>query len=201
VSSATQLVRNKLREIHDTFYTFACPIKVVWHCLQAAGQGARICEGFIMYKKVLIPTDGSAFSKSVVLAGVEFSRQIQAEVIGLFVAPEFQIPIYVEVLPPAYPNDNAYRKSMEKAGDKYLKVIRDAAESAGLQFSGLVAFSDLTAMTIANAALDNRCDLIFMGSHGRGGWGQLLLGSVTSKVLSSCDIPVLVHRMKNPEIK
>ncbi|MFC6520254.1 universal stress protein [Undibacterium arcticum] len=35
-----------------------------------------------------------------------------------------------------------------------------------------------------------------MGSHGRSGWGQLLLGSVTAKVLSACHIPVLVYRLQ-----
>ncbi len=154
-----------------------------------------------MYKKMLIPTDGSAFSRLAVVAGVEFARQIKAEVIGLFVAPEFQLPIYVEVLPPVYPNDDEYRKSMQKAGEKYLQVIADAAQSAGLTFSGKIEFSDLTAKTIANVAEDLQCDLIFMGSHGRGGWGQLLLGSVTAKVLSSCEIPVLVHRIKDPAKK
>jgi nucleotide-binding universal stress UspA family protein len=152
-----------------------------------------------MYTKMLIPTDGSEFSRSVVLAGVEFAKQLKAEVVGLFVAPEFQFPIYVEVLPPSFPSDADYQKSMQRAGDNYLKVIKDAAESAGLPFSGLVAFSDLTAKKIADTAKELQCDLIFMGSHGRGGWGQLLLGSVTSKVLSSCEIPVLVHRIKHPE--
>jgi nucleotide-binding universal stress UspA family protein len=151
-----------------------------------------------MYTKMLIPTDGSEFSRSVVLAGVEFAKQLKAEVVGLFVAPEFQFPIYVEVLPPSFPSDADYQKSMQRAGDNYLKVIMDASESAGLPFSGLVAFSDLTAKKIADTAKELHCDLIFMGSHGRGGWGQLLLGSVTSKVLSSCEIPVLVHRIKHP---
>ena len=43
--------------------------------------------------------------------------------------------------------------------------------------------------------LQEGCDLIFMGSHGRSGWGQLLLGSVTNKVLSHTTKPVLVHRL------
>jgi len=45
-----------------------------------------------------------------------------------------------------------------------------------------------------DTAKAQKCDLIVMGSHGRGGIGQLLLGSVTHKVLTHCHIPVLVHR-------
>ena len=46
-----------------------------------------------------------------------------------------------------------------------------------------------------DTAREEGCDLIFIGSHGRSGWGQLLLGSVTNKVLSHSKIPVLVHRL------
>lgn len=35
-----------------------------------------------------------------------------------------------------------------------------------------------------------------MGSHGRSGWGHALPGSVTARMLSICQVPVLVYRMK-----
>lgn len=152
-----------------------------------------------MYRKMLIPTDGSDFSSSAAIAGVEFAKQLKAEIVGLFVAPQFQYPVYMEVMPPTFPSDAEYQNSMRRAGENYLKVVKEAAKAAGLQFSGMVNFSDLTAKEIAHTAEEQQCDLIFMGSHGRGGWGQLLLGSVTAKVLSSCEIPVLVHRIKKPE--
>jgi nucleotide-binding universal stress UspA family protein len=147
---------------------------------------------------MLIPTDGSDFSRSVSLAGVEFARQIQAEIAGIFVAPEFQHPVYVDILPPNFASDQDYRDSMQQAGEAYLQDMQNAAQAAGLAFSRHIVFSDLIAQQIAHTAQELRCDLIFMGSHGRGGWGQLLLGSVTTKVLSICDIPVLVHRLKHP---
>lgn len=149
-----------------------------------------------MHQKILIATDGSALATSVALEGIEFARQTGAEVVGLFVAPEFQHPIYIEVLPPNYPADPEYRTLMRKTGAAYFKAIEQAAQAAGLRFSGLVEFSDLTAQKIAQVATGLQCDLIFMGSHGRSGLGQLLLGSVTAKLLSICEIPVLVHRIK-----
>ncbi|MEO8408475.1 MAG: universal stress protein [Oxalobacteraceae bacterium] len=149
-----------------------------------------------MYKKILIPTDGSEFSNIAALAGVEFARQLNAEVMGIYVAPEYQYPIYVEIIPPSYPSEEDYKASMRTAGEMHLQTIQQAAEAAGLKFTGLIEFADATAKNIAHAAKENQCDLIFMGSHGRGGWGQLLLGSVTSKVLSLCKIPVLVYRVE-----
>jgi len=153
-----------------------------------------------MYRKILIPTDGSAFSSTVARAGVEFASQIKAEIMGLYVAPEYQYPVYVEVIPPTYPSEEEYQASMRKAGESYLAKIREAAEAAGLNFSGFVSFSDATAREIAHTAEQHHCDLIFMGSHGRSGWGQLLLGSVTAKVLSICQIPVLVQRLKKEAV-
>ena len=47
---------------------------------------------------------------------------------------------------------------------------------------------------IVAAAKRNKCDLIFIASHGRHGFKSSLLGSQTQKVLSRSTIPVMVHR-------
>ncbi|MBI1892336.1 MAG: universal stress protein [Burkholderiales bacterium] len=148
-----------------------------------------------MYKKILIPTDGSPISNAAAKAGVEFAKQLGASVVGLFVAPEYQYPVFVEIIPPSFPTEEEYMESMRKAGDMYVQTIRDAANTEGLAFTGMTVFSDATAQQIVRVTEKEACDLIFIGSHGRSGWGQALLGSVTNKVLSSCKIPVLVYRV------
>lgn len=146
-----------------------------------------------MYKKILVPTDGSPISAAAARAGVAFAAKIGAEIVGIFVAPEYQYPIYVEMIPPNFPTEEEHKESMRKAGEIYLGEIKKAADDAGLKFSGMTVFSNATAQEIVAAAGQTGCDLIFMGSHGRSGWRKLLLGSVTSKVLSICTTPVLVH--------
>lgn len=148
-----------------------------------------------MYKKILIPTDGSEISNAAAQAGVEFAKQLGAEVVGLYVAPEYQYPVFIEVIPPNFPSEDEYLASMRKVGEHHLQVIADAARAAGLKSSGMTIFSDLPAREIVNTATQQGCDLIFIGSHGRSGWGQALLGSTTTKVLSTCQIPVLVYRL------
>jgi nucleotide-binding universal stress UspA family protein len=149
-----------------------------------------------MYKKVLIPTDGSDLASAAAQAGIEFARQNGAEVIALYVAPEYQYPVSMEIIPPNYPSEEEYEAAMNKTGEGYLAAIRKTATEAGLQYAGVVAFSNRTAQKIVQVAEEKDCDMIFIGSHGRGGLGQLLLGSVTAKVLSMCEIPVLVYRLK-----
>ena len=148
-----------------------------------------------MYRKILIATDGSAVSNKTACAGVEFSQQMGAEVLALFVAPEYQYPVYVEIIPPSYPSEEEYLAAMQKTGGEHLQAIIDACARRGVTCTGLTAFSDRTALKIVEVASQNACDLVFMGSHGRSGWGQLLLGSVTNKVLSHSRLPVLVHRL------
>ena len=149
-----------------------------------------------MYNKILIPTDGSELAAAAARAGIEFARQNGSEVIAVYIAPEYQYPVSVEIIPPNYPSEEEYEAAMQKTGDEYLADVRQAATAAGLKATCITGFSNKTAQKIVQMAEEHDCDLIFMGSHGRGGLGQLLLGSVTAKVLSLCEIPVLVYRMK-----
>jgi nucleotide-binding universal stress UspA family protein len=148
-----------------------------------------------MYQKILITTDGSTVSQHTACAGVKFARQMGAEVLALFVAPDYQYPVYVEIVPPAYPSEEEYVQQMRRLGEEYMGSIMRAAEGCGLKHTCMTAFSDAAALKIVDVAEEQHCDLIFMGSHGRSGWGQLLLGSVTNKVLSHTTKPVLVHRL------
>ena len=153
-----------------------------------------------MYRKILITTDGSAVSKHTACAGIKFAQQLGAEVLILFVAPEYQYPVYVEIIPPSYPIEEEYVETMERTGAENTRPIMHAAAAAGLVHSAITEFADSAALKIVEIAEQHNCDLIFMGSHGRSGWGQLLLGSVTNKVLSHTQKPVLVHRLiKEPE--
>jgi nucleotide-binding universal stress UspA family protein len=154
-----------------------------------------------MYRKILITTDGSAVSKHTACAGVKFAQQMGAEVLVLFVAPEYQYPVYVEIIPPSYPIEEEYIETMERTGTEHTAPIMAEAEKCGLVHSAMTAFADSAALKIVEVAGERGCDLIFMGSHGRSGWGQLLLGSVTNKVLSHTQKPVLVHRLiKEPGV-
>jgi len=148
-----------------------------------------------MYRKILITTDGSAVSKSTACAGVHFARQMGAEVLVLFVAPEYQYPVYVEIIPPSYPIEEEYIATMRRTGLEHTRPMIETAAKANLVHTALVEFANSPAAMIVEVAEREHCDLIFMGSHGRSGWGQLLLGSVTNKVLSHTQKPVLVHRL------
>ncbi|MFZ6846794.1 universal stress protein [Undibacterium sp. RuRC25W] len=150
-----------------------------------------------MYTKILLPTDGSELATATIREGIEFAKQINAKVVALFVASNYQYPIYIDIIPPNTPTEEEYQAAMRSYGGAYLDAAKFVAEQASVPFEGLVQFNDSAAKEIVHTAQEHNCDLIFMGSHGRSGVGSLLLGSTTAKVLSLCNIPVLVHRTKN----
>ena len=153
-----------------------------------------------MYKKILVSTDGSEVSNNAAIKGIQFAKHIGAEVTAIYVAPEYQYPIYVEVIPPTYPSEGEYEETMAKTGAVHLQPILDAAKSEGVSCEGITAFSDVPAEKIVGTAKEKGCDLIYMGSHGRTGLGRIFLGSVTSRVLTLSTVPVLVDRLdKNGE--
>jgi nucleotide-binding universal stress UspA family protein len=145
-----------------------------------------------MFKKILLPTDGSDLSERAVLAGVSFAKEIGARVVGLTVTPEFHTFTYkTEMLEETEEEFNA---STQRQAAKNLAVISDAAAAAGVPCDVVQVTSDEPWAAILQTAKDSGCDLIIMASHGRRGFKALLLGSETQKVLVHTDIPVLVYR-------
>jgi nucleotide-binding universal stress UspA family protein len=152
-----------------------------------------------MYKKILIATDGSTISRIAALAGVEFARQIRADVVGFSAARHYEAPPILGI-PPSYQSEAEYTQKMQAVTTGYLDVIKKPVEAAGLRFEAVNPLTNKPAVELIKAAERLGCDVIFMGSHGRGGLGRLLLGSVTADVLANCCIPVLVYRTTGEEM-
>ena len=78
--------------------------------------------------------------------------------------------------------------------DKYLAVLKNAADEDGVPCDTEIAVSDHPYEAIIHTAESKGCDLIMMASHGRRGVQGLLIGSETQKVLTHSKIAVLVYR-------
>jgi nucleotide-binding universal stress UspA family protein len=151
-----------------------------------------------MFKKILIPTDGSPLSIQAANAGITFARSVGAEVVALYVTQPFAATIGFDGMAAAYAiTDEEYEKAMAEQAEKYLKHISDRADTAGVKVTTRSVSNFNVADGIVQAAADEHCDLIFIGSHGRSGLSRLLLGSVTAKVLTLSTIATLVFRVKD----
>jgi nucleotide-binding universal stress UspA family protein len=87
-----------------------------------------------------------------------------------------------------------YAIDSQQRAAELLAYVADTARDAGVSCRVEYAVSDDPWEMIVSSARDRHCDLIAMGSHGRGGIKGVLLGSVTQKVLAHCHVPVLVYR-------
>ena len=79
-------------------------------------------------------------------------------------------------------------------GIEALVSVEKLARAAGVPVKSVHVTDDYPASAILATAKKEKCDLIYMASHGRTGFHDSLLGSQTQKVLAQSRIPVLVHR-------
>jgi nucleotide-binding universal stress UspA family protein len=147
-----------------------------------------------MYKNILIPTDGSALSRKAALKAVRLAATVGAKVTAFYAAPPSTPIEYKGILPSHYLGTQEHARLIEKAAAKHLGFIEKAAQDAGIACKSVHVTSDFPADAIVTAAQRNKCDLIFMSSHGRRGLKGLLLGSQAQKVLLQSKVPVLIDR-------
>ena len=145
-----------------------------------------------MFKKILVPTDGSALSDKAVQAALDFAAATGASVVGLSVAQLYPFMLMPEAgaMVDLSTYEEIQDKSAQQAMDKFSKAAAAAKVSSEvLSTRGIHPYEE-----IIKAATGRGCDLIWMASHGRKGLDRLLLGSETQRVLSHASIPVLVYR-------
>jgi nucleotide-binding universal stress UspA family protein len=148
-----------------------------------------------MYKHILIPTDGSELSEKAIRHGIKLASALGARVTGFYARREPRLGTVDDWDPTAYETSVAELESaLAKKAQRRLAVIEDVARKAGVPCECRSTVSDSPFKAIIQAATETGCDLIFMASHGKKGFSDLLLGSETQKVLTHCRIPVLVCR-------
>ena len=145
-----------------------------------------------MYKRILLPTDGSDASERAVLAGVDFARSVGAEVVGMTATAPFHTFTTDAVM--LEQTRDEYHVASAARGQHLLDQVAAAARDAGVACSCVQVESDNPYDAIIASARQHGCDLIVMASHGRKGLKGMLLGSETQKVLVHSAIPVMVHR-------
>ena len=146
-----------------------------------------------MYRKILLPTNGSALCESAVERGIAFAKEVGASVVGFHAIPATSYLIYTEAGPSDVLAEQFERDAMAR-GQKLVDAVSDVARASGVASDSLLLTNDHPWEAIIEAAATKGCDLIFMASHGRRGLSALLLGSETARVLTHTTIPVLVYR-------
>lgn len=147
-----------------------------------------------MYKRILVPTDGSDLSFAAIQAATRLAKSLAAEIVAINVMPklnQFVLPDYgaYEML-----SEEAFEKETADEARGVLAVAEEETASLNVACRTVTKRDAEVFRAIIEAANEYRCDLILMASHGRRGVTGLLLGSETTKVLTHCRTPVLVYR-------
>ena len=151
----------------------------------------------MMFKHILLPTDGSPLSEKGVKRGIAFAKGVKARVTTMHVVPQFRILADEGMLPTSAAAQLRQRLVAEAESRAQRIVDRPAkwAKAAGVRCKAVIVPPGGSIYEkIIEIARKEKCDLILMSSHGRRGIASMLLGSETAKVLAHSKIPVLVVR-------
>lgn len=142
-----------------------------------------------MFKKILLPSDGSAQAHKAAEVAADLAKSQGAEVIGVYVIDPYP---FIGIGDASALALQAYMTEAQTAAADSLNFIRTLCEERGVAFAGDTIERNTPYEGILETAQVESCDLIVMGSHGRKGLQALILGSVAQKVLTHSSIPVLV---------
>jgi nucleotide-binding universal stress UspA family protein len=145
-----------------------------------------------MYKKVLVPLDGSDLAECMLSHLKPLHKDGFVGEVTLLNIVTIDIP-WAE-LEGGHFNFDALRKQVFTSSKKYLAEVESRLSSQGIKVKTESVEANRPADTIADYAKKNGMELIIMATHGHTGFKKLMLGSVAASVLNQSSVPVLLIR-------
>ena len=147
-----------------------------------------------MYKRILVPTDGSDLSFAAIQATTQLAKTLGADIVAINVMPKLGQLMFPDYGAYEMLSEEVFEKETAEEARSILAIAKEEAASLSVPCLVVTKRDAEPFRAIIDAASEYKCDLILMASHGRRGITGLLLGSETTKVLTHCRIPVLVYR-------
>lgn len=156
-----------------------------------------------LFKKILVAIDGSESSNRAAAVAIGLAEKLGAELIIFHaVSPptsyyrsSYAAPVGMAPPPPPQKEIDAYyayarRVAMGIVGDSLSEAKKRGIKVKTELPEGVISVVE----AIINHANKQDVDLIVVGTRGLGGFKKMLMGSVSSGVISHADYPVLVVR-------
>ena len=140
-----------------------------------------------MFKRILVPTDASEYSRRALKTALELARSIQAEVVLL----------HVSYTPQAYwgytisYGITVTQEQLDQNGELALDATLTGIDSEQVVINRRVESGHPVTIILEQIKKEN-IDLVIMGSHGYGAIAGSVLGSVSQRVLQRASCPVLI---------
>jgi len=147
-----------------------------------------------MYKKILVPLDGSPEAECVIPHLETIAKTGVKDIELISVVEPIEIPTRGRI---ALSEDDLKNITLELKSEthKYLDQVAKRLTRAGIKVHPII-LTGKPAESLINYIDSNDIDLVIMATHGRSGITRLFWGSIAEKVLRSVNVPVLL--VKNP---
>lgn len=148
-----------------------------------------------MYERILVPTDGSAGVERAIEQAAALASVHGASIHAVFVVNTANFASL-----PMETSWEGVSDMLREDGKEALERVREIAETKDVPIeTGLI--EGTPSKEIVRYATEQGCDLIVMGTHGRGGIDRLLLGSVAERVVRGSPVPVLTVRVREEDVE
>ncbi len=144
-----------------------------------------------MYRKILVPLDGSKVAEGVLPHARALAYSEGAELILLTVGAN-------PVMDYAFSDPGIAQRAIdeqEQRSKKYISEIESQLKAGGFRTCTLLRVGAVVDV-ILGVAEEMQVDIIAMSTHGRTGPARWLLGSVAERVVQNSKVPVLLIRAK-----
>ena len=156
-----------------------------------------------LFKKILVAMDGSENSQKAAQAALELAEKLKTELVVLqaiipptsYYQTTIASPTGMSLPAPSQHEIDAYYAYARKVATSIVGEVESKAKRQGIHIKTEIpeAVSSVVETILNHAAREN-ADLIVVGTRGLGGFKKLLLGSVSSGIVSHAHCPVLVVR-------
>jgi len=144
-----------------------------------------------MYKKVLVPLDGSELAECALPHVMNLAKGGMVEEVTLLKVIE--IPLLHAIEGQRVIDAEGVKKSLLNEAHKYITDLRDKLSSEGLQVK-TETIEGRAADSIINYSKENSIDLIVIATHGYSGMKKLMFGSAALRILHDAHAPILMIR-------
>lgn len=150
-----------------------------------------------MYKRILVPTDGSATAKAGLQEAIRLAREQGSQIRLIHVIDELPVlstELYGTLL-------DQFISQAREAGQAIVARSRARVEEAGVPVDTQVveALGGRTGEYVVDAAKEWPADLIVCGTHGRRGLRRIVMGSDAEFIVRRSPVPILLVRAVAPE--
>lgn len=145
-------------------------------------------------KKILVAIDGSPQSDKAAEEAVRLAAQsgvrLRSQVFAVLVLPSLKPPSFTDFFPAKPPTEEP---DWPAKRDRLFYVVEKSAREADVTLESIILYGD-PAEELMHFAKEKLCDVIVIGSSGKGMVKRTVLGSVSSKVALQAQCSVYIVR-------